>query len=319
MWLQTSKAEADEVLLWLVNEGYALLHELETEYRSMPGSPVEIDERAEAARARRAISGWSQQVLVAVARVFPTPREAHLFRRTDGYDDDDGSTVFHIFYAEVVRLERLVQGLDEIRLKETSRYNDLAPVDRLYIEDIDSFQRVRSTNPGMVRSALTDGRVELKEEQVQAALEDILGISFHRIDWGGEINDLRGTVMINGARRSAAFLLKGNGCKARELTIAKCGKNGDQIVRLFNSPAELFVVQYVGFISDAVVSDISTKVAAKRAEGRSAWFCVIDGDDTARLLKAYGFPLPSVVPRSSNKSASRAKRSRTSKRRVRRA
>jgi hypothetical protein len=315
MWLQTSKAEADEGLLWLVNEGYALLQELEIEYRAMPGSPVEIDERADATRARTAISAWSQQVLVTLTRVFPTPREAHLFRRIDGYDDDDGATVFHIFYAEVVRMERLVQGLDAIRLTETSRYNDIAPVDRLYIEDIDSFRRVRSMNPGMVRSAMTDGRVELKEEQVQTALEDILGISFHRIDWGGEINDLRGTVVINGARRSAAFLLKGNGCKARELTIAKCGKNGDQIVRLFNSPAELFVVQYVGFISDAVVSDISTKISARRAEGKPAWFCVIDGDDTARLLKAYGFPLP-VVARSSNKAASTARRARTSRRRL---
>ena len=30
------------------------------------------------------------------------------------------------------------------------------------------------------------------------------------------------------------------------------------------------------------------KVRQLRSEGRDVWFCIIDGQDTARLLKAYG-------------------------------
>ena len=54
------------------------------------------------------------------------------------------------------------------------------------------------------------------------------------------------------------------------MTIADCGKNGDQIVRLFTTPAELFVVQYVGPIADLVVRDIQGKVTEQRGQGRSA-------------------------------------------------
>lgn len=50
------------------------------------------------------------------------------------------------------------------------------------------------------------------------------------------INDLyTANVVLNGVRRPTAFLLKGNGLKKREMNIGDCGKNGDQIVRLFES------------------------------------------------------------------------------------
>lgn len=72
------------------------------------------------------------------------------------------------------------------------------------------------------------------------------------------------------------------------MTIADCGKNGDQIVRLFESPAELFVVQFVGAISEAVIKDVETKVEHGRFQGKRAWFLILDGQDTARLLGATG-------------------------------
>ena len=94
--------------------------------------------------------------------------------------------------------------------------------------------------------------------------------------------------MVNGIRHPTGFLLKGPGIGKKEMTIADCGKNGDQIVRLFTTPADLFVVQYVGPIADMLVRDVQGKVAELRAQGREAHFLIMDGQDTARLLHAYG-------------------------------
>ena len=124
---------------------------------------------------------------------------------------------------------------------------------------------------------------------MQLALEQILGVPFHKKDWGGEVNDLyTANVMVNGNRRATGFLLKGPGIGRKEMTIADCGKNGDQIVRLFATPADLFVVQYVGPIADMLVRDVQGKVAELRAQGKVAHFLIIDGQDTARLLYGYG-------------------------------
>ena len=50
-----------------------------------------------------------------------------------------------------------------------------------------------------------------QKDQVQLALEQILTVSFHKKDWGGEVNDLStANVIINRSRRAAAFLSKGN-------------------------------------------------------------------------------------------------------------
>ena len=169
------------------------------------------------------------------------------------------------------------------------RYTDLPVQDRLFVEDIDSFQKVRDVNPAMVAGFLRNGLLDRTEDQVQLALEQILAVTFHRKDWGGETNDLyTANVMINGTRRATAFLLKGPGIRKKEMTIAKCGKNGDQIVRLFTAPADLFVVQYVGPIADMVVRDTQGKVSELRSKGREVHFLIMDGQDTARLLYAYG-------------------------------
>jgi hypothetical protein len=94
-------------------------------------------------------------------------------------------------------------------------------------------------------------------------------------------------LQINGARRAAAFLLKGNGLKKEVLEIGDCGKNGDQIVRLFETPADIYIIQFVGNISEAVIKDVDGKTDQRIAKGNSTNYCIINGQDTARLLKAY--------------------------------
>jgi len=294
MWLNTSWATADEELLRLVNDGYMLLQDLESHYAAMLARTDIVDERAESATARHACGRWTARVEHALRDIFPTLREVHILRRYMRPPPDTGD-LFHHFLAEVRRVDNLVQGLDTVRLVELRSYVGLPTRERLYVEDIDSFARVRGVNPGTIADALENGRIELLEDQVQLELERILDVVFHRVDFGGETSDLcTANVIVNGARTPAAFALKGRGCKARELRIADCGKNGDQLVRLFDSPAELFVVQYVGPVADAVIRDLAGKVAERRALGKAAWFSVIDGQDTARVLKAYGVALPSA-------------------------
>jgi hypothetical protein len=66
------------------------------------------------------------------------------------------------------------------------------------------------------------------------------------------------------------------------------GKNGDQIQRLFGAPAEVFLVQYVGQISDSVVSLMQQLAIAKSVlAGQEVWYGVIDGQDSNRLYLAY--------------------------------
>ncbi|MGO9733861.1 hypothetical protein, partial [Mycobacterium sp.] len=82
--------------------------------------------------------------------------------------------------------------------------------------------------------------------------------------------------------------LKGPGIGKKEMEIADCGKRGDQLVRLFSTPAALYVVQYVGPIGDHLIKDVEGKVQAAKAAGKEAHYLIMDGQDTTRLLRAYG-------------------------------
>jgi hypothetical protein len=287
MRLKKSRPSAEEDLLRLVNDGYALLQEIDADYAKKVAAQA-FDEDAELKAIGEKVEPWATKVVAALGEIFPTEREAHLFSRPEVPFGTIGSGHYK-FWSYVRRIGYHVRGLDEIRTRALGEYTDLPITARLYVEDIDSFSKVRDVNPGTVAQRLKDGRVELSEDEVQLALEQILDVSFHRRDWGGESNDLyTANVVVNGARTATAFALKGKGCRTRELTIADCGKNGDQILRLVESPASLFIIQYVGPVSDAVIKDLGGKIEERRAVGKHCCFCVIDGQDTARLLAAYG-------------------------------
>jgi hypothetical protein len=233
---------------------------------------------------------WVNKAIKVLQGIFPTSLELNYFRSREshaivayqGISQEFGRLSYETLPSYTDRLKRIL----EIDLQ---RYTDLPIQDRLFVEDVDSFRKVRDVNPAMVAGFLKNGFLHYTEDQVQLALEQILAVSFHRKDWGGEVNDLyTANVVVNANRRATAFLLKGRGIGKKEMTIADCGKNGDQIVRLFTTPADLFVVQYVGPIAEMLVRDVQGKVAELRSQGKAAHFLIIDGQDTARLLYAYG-------------------------------
>ncbi len=195
-----------------------------------------------------------------------------------------------IYEARIQELSAEVRHLSAQLQQQQMWYATLPIRLRLFINDIDSFRKVREVDPAQVERFLHNGRLEgFSEDAIKQAFEDILAISGHTTDWGGEQNDLyTANVTINKANIATAFLLKGPAIKAKGLQITHCGHNGDQLVRLFESPANLFIVQFIGSISQSVIQDIEGKVKAKIIEGKLALFCIINGQETARILYAYG-------------------------------
>lgn len=286
MRLKVHFVTANEELVGLVNEGYTAIAAVQTEYKSRKENGS-FDDTKDVDVLFPPVNAWATKVVQALERIFPTNLERNLFLDPEipfGAVSGD-----YNYQSAISKSRDFVRGLNRIRLQSLTEYTDLPLDARLYIEDIDSFRKVRDVNPAIVMDVLTDGYLDRPEDSVQTALERILNVPFHKKDWGGESNDLyTANLVINGARREAAFLLKGNGLRSKTMEISHCGVNGDQILRLCNSPAKLFVVQFVGRISEAVVSDIDGKVRYARSQGKDAWYCIVDGQDTARILRAYG-------------------------------
>jgi hypothetical protein len=152
------------------------------------------------------------------------------------------------------------------------------------LDDIDSFSKVRRK-----KDNLADIK-GISEAKFKNGVKRILNETGRFQDWGGERNDLLTTrLRINGKRLSTAFAFKGPG-KRGTLTPAGMGKNGDQIQRLFTSPAQVFIVQYWHQIADSVLEQMETFAAMKSVTGESRiYYGIIDGDDSARIVSAYGW------------------------------
>ena len=294
MRLNTSRPSCEERLLRCLNEGYALSRKVWTEYDTKQRAG-QFDPKIEVPVFHQLVADWINGTYLALLDLFPSPLEANLFIQrfsiaSYSYQNTD-TDVAQLVYE---RIPEYIDRLHRVLERHLPRYTDLPISERLFVEDIDSFSKVRDVNSSVVSGMLKAGRIDLSEDQVQLALEAILDVPFHRTDWGGEINDLyTANVVVQGRRRPTAFLLKGNGLRSTEMRIRDCGKNGDQAVRLFQAPAELFVVQYVGPVSDLLIDDVRSKTLLRRSHGLAANFLIIDGQDTARLLVAYGKLVPS--------------------------
>ena len=293
MRLRIHVATANEELITLINEGYDVISVMRADYQQRKERGT-YDDKKDLDEILTPCNVWLDKVLESLGRIFPTQLETNLFINPDTLFGTVGTEIVYAAgdfrYEQAIRnCRRWLSGLNKIRLQSLPEYTDLPLDTRLYVEDIDSFRKVRDVNPSTVMDVQENGYLDRSEDSIQTALERILNVPFHKKDWGGEINDLyTANVIINGKRHETAFLLKGNGIGNKTMQISDCGHNGDQILRLCTSPAKLFVVQFVGRISEAIVSDIDGKMRQVRSQGKDVWYCIIDGQDTARVLRAYG-------------------------------
>lgn len=124
------------------------------------------------------------------------------------------------------------------------------------------------------------------ERRFKELVPERLGLAEIPKDWGGENCDIFApNVVCDGERRDSAWVLKGPAA-FHALQMKDCGKNGDQIVRLFDNPASLFVLQHCRDVTPAVRK---TMYAFAREPARiGSRVCIIDGYDTWRICKHFG-------------------------------
>lgn len=153
-------------------------------------------------------------------------------------------------------------------------------IKQIHIDDIDSFSKVNGVNSRTINP--------IYESKMKEFLKKAFGEKGKFTDWGGETDDLFSTRMkMNGKRVSVALGLKGKATSGI-LTPKKMGKNGDQIQRLFKSPAQVLLVQYGGQIAESVLDQMKTQAIAKSVtENTRIYYGIIDGQDTSRLIIAY--------------------------------
>ena len=152
------------------------------------------------------------------------------------------------------------------------------------IEDIDEFASVRGV-PDAPREEWLPVMKQLREEDVKIGIAQILGDEAKK-DWGGETNDyFSARVHLSGRKHTAAFAFKGPGSGFSEMTLKHLGKNQDQIIRLANSEANLLVVQHCHDIGENVRTTLRHFAVTFSRQRR---YCLIDGQETYKLLKTYG-------------------------------
>jgi hypothetical protein len=151
------------------------------------------------------------------------------------------------------------------------------------IDEIEQFSRVKKIKK--IPERLNPER--LAERIVKRGILRLLQEAKNPKDWGGESNDIFSVKLtVRGRRRRGAFALKGP-AKKGILVPAMMGKNGDQVQRLFGSPADVFFVQYEGEIAESIVTLMEQLAKARAVLGGEILFGIIDRDDTYRLRLAF--------------------------------
>jgi hypothetical protein len=159
-------------------------------------------------------------------------------------------------------------------------YNHL----EVHVSQIDSFDKAHTIQDRLTKASL-NALEDVPEAAIKTAFAEIINEPMVPKDWGGEASDLFSSrVVLEGKRISTAFLLKGP-AKFHPMTPADLGKNGDQIGRLFSEPADLLILQHCHEVTVAVRRQMR---AYAQQMGNPRRFCIIDGYDTLRVLKAYG-------------------------------
>jgi hypothetical protein len=196
---------------------------------------------------------------------------------------------------KIMRLAKNPAQLEKHATTRTARQTVLVQVDsrkrteiavrEVFIDDVEEFKDVLDLKAAKLPNLVP---TRLPEKIFKYGVASVVGNKGKFQDWGGEKNDLYSThVTIGGSRMSTAFAFKGPGT-APPLTIAKLGKNGDQITRLFSTTAEAFFVQFEGTIEEAVKEDMLAHAIKKSHEtGKEILYGLIALEDSHRLRVRY--------------------------------
>lgn len=155
---------------------------------------------------------------------------------------------------------------------------------RLALQEIDQLKPVDWTRQPSKAAFMK--LKETPEKVVKTVLCKIFSEFSVPTDWGGEQCDIfTSNLSVEGHSLSAAMLLKGP-ARFHEMQMTDCGKNGDQVYRLFSVPADVFIVQHCHKISPAVRRTVEAFTVQTRFT-RPCRYALIDGYDTCRILRAF--------------------------------
>lgn len=195
-------------------------------------------------------------------------------------------------YKKILSLASNPQKLKTIPTKRNPAFNKVIAVKiniprpiryhQITIDDIDSFRLVK-----IVPISKKKLKSNLTEKKIKQAFKKIIGESGTFKDWGGERSDLFTTKLkLRGKRVPTAIAFKGKSTTGK-LTPEKMGERGTQVERLFQEPANLFLIVYQGQIDPSVIVQMQVFALAKSTLGQEIYFGVVDQDDFNRLLLAY--------------------------------
>jgi hypothetical protein len=250
--------------------------------------------RPKNAAALAALTGFTETVVLQLA----TPMAHQQYFETLKHEGRVSFKKFHHINAKKDKILRLAKNPAQLKkhvTTRTPRQTVLVQVDsrkrteisvsELFIDDVEEFKDVLDLKPSKLPTLVP---ARLPEKIFKYGIASVLGNQGRFQDWGGEKNDLYSThVTIGGRRISTAFALKGP-ATAPPLTIAKLGKNGDQIPRLFSTTAEAFFVQFEGQIEEAVKEDMVAHAIKKSKEtGKEILYGLIALEDSYRLRVRY--------------------------------
>jgi hypothetical protein len=208
----------------------------------------------------------------------------HLFGESSTYNLTGKKTVFMLAYiqdstADEINLRPIFIGRKMIATG--SGFDRTTDHLQLYVDDIDEFNLVRKIS----RASL---KIEQNENYPEKTIKYWFGELMHEgnipKDWGGEKSDLFSDhIHINGKRYNAAFMFKGP-AKFSPMTINHLGSRGNQIVNLYDEPAEIYFLHHCHYVR----TEIHKFMRAFSGQfNRMTRYCIIDGIDTLRVLKAY--------------------------------
>lgn len=152
---------------------------------------------------------------------------------------------------------------------------------QITVDDIDNFKKIKEIFESSIPVK------KLKEEYIKRLFKKIAGERGNFKDWGGECSDLFSlNFRIKGERIATAIAFKGRGTSGI-LTPEKMGKRGTQIERLFQEPAQLFLIVYHSQIDSRTISQMQAFALAKAMREQKIYYGVIDGNDLSRIVEAY--------------------------------
>jgi hypothetical protein len=138
---------------------------------------------------------WLNRVVNYCAEIFPTKKEVGQLRFTPGIHV--GYNDMHIQVQNIViALDKEIKILENILDKLTDYYQFEPDRIRLFIQDIDSFSKVKTINPQQVQMNLDNGFLRVPEEDIKKAFAQIIGQSYVPTDWGGETEDYCGAICL---------------------------------------------------------------------------------------------------------------------------